>query len=930
MDSKNSCIAAIKAASGELLSDREAAELLREMQTLVDDRPAFRGDVDELLAQVQDAVNRKIGANELYDMQVETQAKLSMYHLVTKSDTMRARAEMPEMSLDEERALQAGRITVEELFAKGRKRMGVTKMMHEQQQSLVAIVGGTKSMAVSRIYDTLESNGLYNQWAQTNLAEKALRSAMDGAEADSPSTKAVAQALADTDRLLKAEMRRLGIPVADDISLLYTARSVDPARLDSLTKQGFIDLGKSLNLKKEYMQRNKLADLDKFFGDMYDDLMKQDGHGLDYNHVNYLASSAKAAKAADRFSVLSSLPFADSESFIRYVNATSDQTVAQILESRLKQAGSSLGLMKALGPRPGPTLKAIMNSLSDIMTLQEREFFLNQDPQGVPFNYHTAADNKVLALPATDAANVPVKQSVATRDYYELDDELFKKRYGMAKSEVKSFTSLTEAHKYGQKTKSDLLKNTLNLMKTLGIRQPRPSTLVATLTGELSTPVNPSFAALGSTYRGVVSAPLLKWATALQVGDTAIQAQHLQRQYGVNFAKTGVNNLAAMFPNSQRKRSLAQWGIAIDGITSQLRQAHDDVGYVPPTLDKMIDFSYKVNGLQLVDNALRRSSVELALDAAITAVQEGRFGDEALAVFSRYGLNDRELLERVFTEAAITLPDGRKMLDRSMVEVVAPTEVSKIYAAIRQIEMDSTMVPAEFERAMISLGTRPGTLSGEILRFLGQFKSFPIMMHSRIAPRIVKDAGIAGLASVFATIMALNYVSDSIKKKAQGRDPLPLFNARTWFEIAVRSGALGIADLAVDPTNPTAVQATSRFVGPGIGAAFKQIVGGLAVPAAISAAIAGDDDDFERNMKKVWKGVGTVVPSGGPILNARVFGGRSLIDIVTEEAMGGVPELWYMIDPDERERTERRIQSQQEKQFAPFQLEGAPEPFPVE
>jgi hypothetical protein len=129
----------------------------------------------------------------------------------------------------------------------------------------------------------------------------------------------------------------------------------------------------------------------------------------------------------------------------------------------------------------------------------------------------------------------------------------------------------------------------------------------------------------------------------------------------------------------------------------------------------------------------------------------------------------------------------------------------KMLGAIAGIQRMAVPEGNAVTRALILGNTRPGTVPGEILRFLAQYQGFPMasmMMHAFRAMESLRDADgqwfrgqyIAGLV-VAATVAGA--ASLQLKNLAAGKDPEPMWgdpfqSFKFWSYAAAQGGALGI------------------------------------------------------------------------------------------------------------------------------------------
>ena len=125
-------------------------------------------------------------------------------------------------------------------------------------------------------------------------------------------------------------------------------------------------------------------------------------------------------------------------------------------------------------------------------------------------------------------------------------------------------------------------------------------------------------------------------------------------------------------------------------------------------------------------------------------------------------------------------------------------------------------------------GARPGTFGGEALRFMMQFKGFPLAFTDRVVGRALfghrNGAGIekfAHIGSLLAGLTVAGYMSMTAKDAIKGywppRDP---GDPRTWISAMQQGGAWGIyGDFLFSQTNRFGGGLLSTVAGPTIGSA---------------------------------------------------------------------------------------------------------------
>jgi hypothetical protein len=148
---------------------------------------------------------------------------------------------------------------------------------------------------------------------------------------------------------------------------------------------------------------------------------------------------------------------------------------------------------------------------------------------------------------------------------------------------------------------------------------------------------------------------------------------------------------------------------------------------------------------------------------------------------------------------------GRKVSDAAILNLQ-----DDLAGALRAMTIDrmhhAVIEPGARARAFLMRGTQPGTVVGEILRFVWQFKSFPVALVQTALGREVYGRGydtlgeymrngrgeMLGLVSFMALSAAMGYAAMSIKDLLRGKNPRPLDNPNTWAAAFVQGGGLGL------------------------------------------------------------------------------------------------------------------------------------------
>lgn len=164
---------------------------------------------------------------------------------------------------------------------------------------------------------------------------------------------------------------------------------------------------------------------------------------------------------------------------------------------------------------------------------------------------------------------------------------------------------------------------------------------------------------------------------------------------------------------------------------------------------------------------------------------------------------------------ASIIEDGRRDLELSVLRFVADE------TSYGMVEVDART------RRTMTLGMRPGTVSGEAIRFIGQFKGFPFSFTQRVLGRALfghrKDASYlektGHIGALIAGMTMAGYASMTLKDMARGywppRDPS---DPKTWGAAMVQGGAFGIyGDFLFAQTNRFGGGLAETVIGPTVG-----------------------------------------------------------------------------------------------------------------
>jgi hypothetical protein len=186
--------------------------------------------------------------------------------------------------------------------------------------------------------------------------------------------------------------------------------------------------------------------------------------------------------------------------------------------------------------------------------------------------------------------------------------------------------------------------------------------------------------------------------------------------------------------------------------------------------------------------------------------------------------------------------------DALVAQNLDPT-IAERYLAMTLMEAQyATLTGTLRGRATMTMGTRPGTVSGEVIRHLGQFKAFAVNIAILQIERMAREFVSQGLwrgaqYASFAMIGAMvgGALIEQLQHLRNGKDPRDMTDPKFWGAAAVRSGGLSIwGDLLYSAENRMGGGMAQTIGGPTAGT-FQDIAN-LTIGAAKKSLVLAPDD----------------------------------------------------------------------------------------
>lgn len=338
---------------------------------------------------------------------------------------------------------------------------------------------------------------------------------------------------------------------------------------------------------------------------------------------------------------------------------------------------------------------------------------------------------------------------------------------------------------------------------------------------------DPSLAQITGTIRAVQSMAKLGGSVISSVSDLATAASELRFQ-GENLG-TAYTGLLANFLEGRSSREArilsTDIGVGMDGWLGSIAMrfgAHDDL---PGAASKLQRLFFKANLLTWWTDGMKTGVARMMAHRAASEASRGwaKIDPRLREALSLYGIDAakwevmRKAPQRSLDGKAYLTPDSiRALPDAAFKALGAGTDRQaqslrdELATALQTFYTDRTDVavvtPGAREQALLNQGTQRGTWLGESVRFIMQFKAFPVSFATKVIGRDLGGEGLVqgllkgkgdllGLAHTIAATTVMGMIALQTKEVLKGRSPRDPFGdnwASTWRAAMLQGGGLGI------------------------------------------------------------------------------------------------------------------------------------------
>lgn len=467
-------------------------------------------------------------------------------------------------------------------------------------------------------------------------------------------------------------------------------------------------------------------------------------------------------------------------------------------------------------------------------------------------------------------------------------------------------------------------------------------TVMPQVDGSLNIPGSVGWANASANVRGWLRMSQLGGAVISSFNDVPISATEMRYQ-GQNFMQAVLGAMKGRFTrytSAEQKEILSSIGVYSDAMTQEIIRRISGDDSMTGKMGRAQQLFFKYNLMNFWTESGRNSNAMMITNwLAQNADQaHARLPEDLRRVLDLHGIGDREW--EIFRHMDMADSEGRKFMTTSGIRGVPddvisgyvqskglkPTERAisdardQLEGQLRGYILDRLNIamsePGDRTQAFMKMGTVPGTVAGEAIRFAGQYKSFTASFMQNVLGREVFGRGYTpaglgeskttsmtnalmrngsgafmGAANLFVWATLFGYTSMQAKLLLKGQTPRPA-DAKTFLAAAAQGGGLGIlGDFMFGEVNRMGAGPVTSLMGPAASNADSIIT-------LLQSTTRGDADlgDWYRTAL-----------DNTPFLN--VFWLRT--------AMNGLilNRIQDALDPGSLERYQRRVEREQGNEF---------------
>ncbi len=433
--------------------------------------------------------------------------------------------------------------------------------------------------------------------------------------------------------------------------------------------------------------------------------------------------------------------------------------------------------------------------------------------------------------------------------------------------------------------------------------------------GTTRIPVNINMAWWGQVIRNTESMAKLGAAVISSLSDIGNAAAEIRHQNGGGIFSPVAKAVSAAvdgLPRKEKRVAGELIGVGLDGMLGDVAARFSGRDSVVSAGQQAMRLYFKLNLLGPWTDAVKRGT-GLMLTRDLAMNERVGFADlsETMRVrLSQFGIEAQHW--EVARKAVREGPDAKRYLFPDEIQNLSDEDFLRagldpaidrdaLETAVRAYIVDSVEAavptPGAREEAILTQGTQPGTAVGEAIRFIAQFKAFPVTVASKTLGRKIYGnpdgkSDKVGLAMFIASTTLLGYAAMAAKDLSRGKKPRDPLSKDTVIASFIQGGGAGIfGDFLFGETNRFGRSFLDTLAGPTIGTVSDLI--------EIKDKILAGEDVAATSLR--------VASQNTPYIN--LFYTRAAMDYLI------LYQLQELTNPGYLRRVERRLKKENAQEF---------------
>lgn len=374
--------------------------------------------------------------------------------------------------------------------------------------------------------------------------------------------------------------------------------------------------------------------------------------------------------------------------------------------------------------------------------------------------------------------------------------------------------------------------------------------LFVNLTGKNAIPGSQTVAKVAQVLRGVNSMARLGMATISSFSDIATQMNYAMF-LGISRSESLGNMVKVLGDVTRKGMTLAEkqciesFGLLSETLAMQLHDAVNMGTVGNGWLAKAQNRYFRLIGLDWWTSSLKKAmALSVTHDIGEFLAKDGNFAKDFKHTMQKtlaaYNLGEKEM--EVLKQMPLLKEGNRNFIDVNYVHNIPDEAIAKYLGIdakspgfdtkVKNTKTDLEMKLRTFmhdqiaagviepdlqTKAWLNQGTQAGTIPGEALRSVAQFKSFAVSIITKtVNPWLFNSnsfaEGAMGIAELVMTTTALGYLAMSCKDAVRGKTPMEL-SPQSMTRALLQGGALGLAgDILFGDANTNSI--TASLAGP--------------------------------------------------------------------------------------------------------------------